>query len=86
MGADAPRVLLYRKFECEIIDKQVEGAIFRAMAESGQGPGLVFQNNEYRIENFVEGRPLTIWELRNPHMMKLYAKAVYQMHHESGAA
>lgn len=40
--ADTPKVVLYRKFECEIIDKAVEGAIFRSMAESRQGPGLVF--------------------------------------------
>ena len=33
--AGEPRTLLYRKFECEIIDKQIEGAIFKAMSDSG---------------------------------------------------
>ena len=34
-AAVEPRVLLYRKFECEIIDKAIEGAIFKAMSDSG---------------------------------------------------
>lgn len=39
---DAPKAVLYRKFECEIIDKQIEAAIFKNMSDSGQGPSLIF--------------------------------------------
>ena len=37
-----PRVILYRKFECEIINKQIETAIFKTMSDSGLGPKLIF--------------------------------------------
>ena len=29
---------------------------------------------------------MTVWELRNPYMMKLYVKAIFDMHHNSGVA
>lgn len=81
-----PRVVLYRKFECEIIDKRVESTIFKAMSESGLGPKLFFQNSEYRIENFIEGRPLTIWEMRNPVIAEKFVEAIFNMHTKSGIA
>jgi hypothetical protein len=40
--------------------------VYVIKAEDGTGPELHFQNKEYRIEGFFEGRPLTIWEMRNP--------------------
>jgi len=49
-GSNAPREVMYRKFECDIIDRKTEATIFRCMAESGQGAGLIFQNDIYRIE------------------------------------
>ena len=56
------------------------------MSDTGLGPKLIFQDESFRIEGFFEGRPLTIWEMRNPVMVKLYAKAIYDMHTKSGAA
>ena len=84
--SEDPRVVLYRKFECEIIDKKVESTIFQYMSESGQGPRLFFQNEDYRIENFVEGRPLTIWEMRNPVIMQKVVERIFDMHTKSGVA
>ena len=56
------------------------------MSERDLGPKLVFQNNDYRIEHFFDGRPLTIWEMRDPAIMKLAAKALFEFHHKSGIA
>ena len=64
--AEMPRVFLYRKFECEVVDKQVEATLFRCMSEAGLGPKLVHQSDSFRIEHFFTGRPLSIWEMRNP--------------------
>lgn len=75
-----PSVVLYRKFECEIIDKKLEAAIFKANSDAGLGPKLIFQNDSYRIETFFHGRPLTIWEMRNPTFMRLFATKIYQFH------
>ena len=69
-SAVQPTTLLYRKFECELIDKRVEATIFESMSSQGLGPKLLFQNTEYRIEEFFDGRQITIWEMRNPSVLK----------------
>ena len=56
------------------------------MSDSGLGPKLIFANEVFRIEHFVDGRPLSIWEMRNPQIMKQVARAIYDFHHTSGAA
>ena len=81
-----PNIFLYRKFECEIIDKKIEGTVFQAMSDQELGPKLYFQNEEYRIEGFFDGRPMTVWELRNPKMASCAAKAFYDFHNKSGIA
>ena len=40
------------------------------------GPILIHSQDEYRIESFFEGRPLSIWEMRNPFFMSLVANAL----------
>lgn len=77
---NCPRTLLYRKFECEIVNKQVESALFESMSEAGLGPKLIYGCASFRIEGFFEGRPLTIWEMRNPVVMEEVVKAVHGMH------
>jgi len=37
-----PSVVLYRKFECQVIDKNLEAAIFKANSDAGLGPKLIF--------------------------------------------
>ena len=71
-----------------VVDRATEAAYFQCMSDSGLGPKLIAYDPDllYRIEEFFEGRPLTIWELRNPVMMQSYAKAVFNMHTKSGAA
>ena len=65
-----PALLLYRRFEQELTDRRIEQAIFATKSEDGSGPKLYFQDNEYRIEGFFEGRPISIWEMRNPYIYK----------------
>ena len=69
-----------------IIDKQVEATIFACMSAKKLGPHLVFQNDAYRIESFFEGRPLSVWEMRNPVIMEATVKEIFKMHNDSGAA
>ena len=84
-NCQSPRKLLYRKFECEVVDKQVEAALFRCMSEAGLGPLLIHGSNLFRIEGFIEGRPLTIWEMRNPIIMEETVKAIYDFHNNNRA-
>ena len=56
------------------------------MSDSGLGPKLIFANEFFRIEHFVDGRTLSVYEMRNPQIMKQVARAIYDFHHSSGAA
>jgi Choline/ethanolamine kinase len=73
-----PDAVLYKKFECQIINKEVEAMIFKNMSDRGYGPKYIFQTSEYRIEQFIDARAITIWEMRNPIFIKAFAKAIYQ--------
>lgn len=70
-------VILYRKFECKIVDKNIEALIFRVASEQNIGPRLLYQNDDYRIESFINARPITIWEMRNPLFLKYYAEKIF---------
>ena len=71
-----PRTILYRRFEQDLTDKRIEQAIFETKSEDGTGPKLFFQNDTYRIEGFFEGRPISIWEMRNPFVYLKYADMI----------
>jgi len=73
LEGSVPKMLLYRRYEQKVVDKRVEQAIFKAKSEDKSGPHLYFQNNEYRIEEFFVGRPISLWEMRNPSIRDNYA-------------
>ena len=37
-----PDAVLYKKFECKIIDKEVEAVIFKNMSDRGYGPKYIY--------------------------------------------
>ena len=84
--AGAPRTVLYRKFQNENLDLSTEKEVFKKMSQSGLGPRSYYQDSRYRVEEFFEGRPLSVWELRNPQICKVFAKALYDFHTNSGVA
>ena len=61
--------VLYRKFECLVVDKEIEAMIFKSMSDQNLGPKLIAYTPTYRIEEFKEGRPLSIWEMTNKTMI-----------------
>lgn len=69
-------VYLYRKFQNALIALDVEQTIFSIMGEQGLGPHCLIQTQEYRIEEFIPGRPISIWEMRNPHLAKVFCAAI----------
>ena len=77
--------LLYRRFEQDLTDKRIEQAIFKTKSEDGTGPKLYFQNNQYRIEGFFDGRPLSIWEMRNQIIYLNYAELMVEFNFSSVA-
>lgn len=46
------------------------------MSDQGLGPRCLFQNEDYRIESFFEGRPISVWEMRNPVILAKFVDAL----------
>lgn len=43
--------------------------IFREASAEKIGPELLFEGDDFRIEAFFDGKPITVWEMRNPAIM-----------------
>jgi len=78
-----PRAVLYRKFECEIVDKTVEDIIFTSMSEQGLGPKKFFADSVFRIEEFFEGKPISIWEMRNPFVLERCVRKICEFNYNT---
>ena len=46
---------------------------------------MFYQNSKFRIEQFFEGRPLTLWEMRNPMIYKNFARNICDFNFNSQA-
>ena len=55
------------------------------MSVMGLGAKLIYECTTFRIESFFEGRPLTIWELRNPVIIEEVVKAIFGFHNNNRA-
>ena len=45
---------------------------------------MIAQIDDYRIEEFLDARVITIWEMRNPVIMKNFVEKLFKMHTEAG--
>ena len=66
---ESQHYLVYRKTVNKLVDFAIENLIFQQLSESGDGPYWFYQGNQYRIEEYLEGRTITIFELRNPEII-----------------
>ena len=65
--------MLYRLFECAIVNWDMEREVFKSLSNQDIGPKLYYQNETFRIEGFFLSRPLTIFEMRNDIFMESFA-------------
>lgn len=73
---DGPKTLLYRRFEQQLTDRRIEQSVFQIKSDNGSGPKNYFMNNEYRIESFFNGRPISIWEMKNKTIFRTCARTL----------
>jgi len=82
--ADAnPRKVLVRIFAdtSKIINQRKERAIFSEVANQGMGPKVIVESDDFRIEQFIESRMLTNFELRNRTLMRIFAELLCDFHY-----
>ena len=76
-----PKSLLYRIFDCPVIDLTLENELFKILADQGFAPKLIYQCEKYRIEEYFESRSLTIWEMSNDWLMTTIARMICDFHY-----
>lgn len=70
--------ILYRSFTNAIANKEVEAVVFKVCSEQNIGPKLLHQGTDFRLEEFFEGRPISIWEMRNPIIMNAFLEKIFR--------
>jgi predicted Ser/Thr protein kinase len=58
--------IVIRFFKSKASDFELESRIFRHLGMKGLGPKELELTSVYRVEEYIDGRPLTFLELRNP--------------------
>jgi len=49
------------------------------LGDQNIGPKNIFSNETYRIEEFINGRPMSIWEMKNPFLMKTIVGKIFKI-------
>lgn len=68
--AQPEKKIVIRFFESKAADFLTEEKIFQMFGDRGWGPKEIEKTDTYRVEEYIEGRPLTHFELRNPFIAK----------------
>lgn len=58
----------------------MERSIFKTLAEQGYAPKLLYQDEVFRIEEYIECRTLTIFEMKNDLMMEGFGRLIRSFH------
>ena len=72
---------MIRFFKSKTSDFETEANIFKLMGKLGLGPKERELNEVYRVEECINGRPLTCLELRNPYIMERMMQLLCQFNY-----
>lgn len=79
-----PKKILYREFSKGLLDvlinRKVENELFQFLADRKLGPKLNYVDSDIRIEEFIEGCPLTGEEMIDPHYQMILMKEIPKYH------
>jgi thiamine kinase-like enzyme len=75
----SPRFVIFRVFNNELCDSEVESAVFECLSDQLLGPVCYYFNKDYRIEQSFDAKPITIFEMRNPVYMQQILKKTFKL-------
>ena len=80
-----PKKVLVRIFAdtSKVINQRKEKVVFAELANQGLGPKLYSVTDAFRIEEFLDSRMLTAFELRNRTLMKSFATVMCDFNYNS---
>jgi len=85
-GIEPSKVILrlYPNKPNRLVNRAKENAVFNYLADSGKGIKIYHCNPKYRIEEFFDGKKITVEELHNKNLMKQIAKALFKYNQDKG--
>jgi len=78
----SPRQVIFRKFSTQegVVDREKEALIFLEMSKKGLGPKCFGVSEEYRIEEYVNARPIQNKEFNEPEFRRKLAISLANLH------
>ncbi|CDW75206.1 choline kinase [Stylonychia lemnae] len=78
-----PKTIFLKFFhENPYVNRALEIDIFSHLSNQGKVPKLIYQGTEYRIEEYISGRQLTVFELRNRTIYNKVAEFLCNLHYD----
>ncbi len=79
---DPVNKIVIRFFKSKVSDFKTEAALFRLMGSKGLGPKEIEITPVYRVEECIDGKPLTMIELRNPWIAQATAQILCKTNYD----
>ena len=76
-----PRSVIFRVFDNPLCESDVEDLVFQWMSDHGIGPKCYYKCDHYRIEEWYDSRPITIFEMRNPVFLKKIIEIAFKINY-----
>jgi thiamine kinase-like enzyme len=78
----SPKQFIFRKFSPSegLVDKSKEAKVFAEMSHSGYGPKCYGVNDDYRLEEYFDARPILNEEYNQPEYRRKLAIAIANLH------
>lgn len=75
----SPRYVIFKVFVNPLCDRELESTVFEWLSDQGLAPVCYFQDDNYRIEQSYDARPITIFEMRNPLMLEAVVDKIFKL-------
>lgn len=76
--------IVIRLFKSKASDFEIEAKVFKIMGEKGLGPLEIESTEQYRVEECIDGRPLTFIEMRNPEIGEQLMVKLCELNYDQG--
>lgn len=75
----SPRYVIFKVFVNPLCDREQESTVFECLSDQGLAPVWYYQDNNYRIEQSYDARPITIFEMRSPLILESVVDRIFRL-------
>ena len=78
-----PNSVILRIFKNHLYDRKLEMEVVKILSDQGFSAKWYYQEDWYRIEEYFDARQITVFEMRNPVMLKPIIKIIFDINYNS---